>query len=282
MYSNKLENRKLMDEFENSNDVKRLFFGFEIQATWMNSFPEGRILREENRHVTLAFLGNQSFSQMQKDLKNFPSHYFRLGFAGWCDHLLFLPERKPLVVAGHVNWLDSQAFLSVHEALSSWLIAHRYKVDSREILPHVTLARAPFNEKKWKEAFFPFPLIAKSFNLYESTGNLNYHSLWNLPLTPLIEEVGHAAKTAFYIRGKDVKQIFLHAQLALAFKFPSMLHYFSDGSEVQSSDDLITQLNKRISCADAQVGCPFKKVSSDGEIIQEEGGVLLWKVIIDI
>lgn len=271
-----------MDEFEDLSDVKRLFFALEIQAAWMYPLPEGRILKEENRHVTLAFLGNKSLSQMQNDLKNFPLPCPLLGLTGWCDHLLFLPKGMPRVVAGHIDWLDPQAFFHIHQELSSWLIAHGYKIDTRKILSHVTLARAPFNEKKWREAFFPFPLVAKSLNLYESIGNLHYRSMWSLPFTAPIEEIEHTADIAFQIRGKDIQQIFLHAQLALAFKFPSMFHYFSDGSGIQSLDDVIIQLNRNVSRADAERGCPFKAVSFHGKVTTEERGFMLWEMIVDV
>ena len=37
------------------NESKRLFFGFEVDAPWP-SLPEGRMIKEKDRHVTVAFL----------------------------------------------------------------------------------------------------------------------------------------------------------------------------------------------------------------------------------
>lgn len=264
-----------------ANDKKRLFFALEVQAAWMNPLPKGRILKEEQRHVTLAFLGNQSLSQIQKNLESFPSLSL-LGLAGTCDYLLFLPKRTPRVVAAHIDWTDPQAFLHIYQELSTWLIAHGYQVDTREILSHVTLARAPINEKKWREAFFSFPLIAKTLHLYESLGNLNYRPIWSLPFIPPIEEIEHTADIAFNIRGKDVQQLFLHAQLALAFKFPGMLHYLSDAGGINCLDDLIIKLNGDVSRADAEIGCPFKAISFHGKISQKDGGPMLWEMIVDV
>lgn len=261
--------------------LKRLFFGLEIQAVWMDPLPEGRILKEENRHVTLFFVGNASLSQMQEKLKDFPDLSLCLGPVGRCDHLLFLPKGRPRVVAGHIDWLDLQEFDQIYQKLSSWLIAHGYVMENREVLSHVTIARSPFDEKKWKKAFFPFPLIATSFHLYESVGNLEYHPVWSRPLIAPIEEIEHTADIAFLVRGKNIQQLFLHAQLALAFKFPGMLYYFSEG-KIQDLDDLIIQLNQAVSRADAELGCPFKAVSFHGKIVPEENGLMRWEMIIDV
>lgn len=263
-------------------DMRRLFFGLEVQAAWMHPLPEGRVLKEKNRHITLAFLGNKSVSLIQKDLKNFPDLGFRLGPAGRCDHLLFLPKKNPRLVAGHIEWVDLQGFVQIHQELSSWLIAHGHAIDIRKILPHVTVARAPINEIKWQEAFFPFPIVAKSLNLYESLGNLEYRSIWCLPLIAPIEEIEHTADIAFLIRGEDIQQLFLHAQLALAFKFPCMLHYFAECSGIRCLDDLIIQLNRNVSCADAEKGCPFKAVSFHGKITSDESGFMRWEMIVDV
>lgn len=264
------------------DDTKRLFLGLALEAAWMHPLPEGRILTEDNRHLTLAFLGNQSLSCLQTDLKDFPIQFLGLGPAGICNRLIFLPQKMPRVVAGHVDWFDQQEFLNIHREVNQWLATHEYPVDPRELLSHVTIARAPFHIAKWKKAFFPFPIIARSLNLYESLGNLSYKSVWSIPFIPPLNEVEHTADIAFHIRGKDIKQLYRNSQLALAFKFPEMLHYFSEDTEIQGLDDLIIHLNRNVSQADAEVGCPFKAVSFHGEIIKEKSGFLLWEMIVDV
>lgn len=271
-----------MQALEESGDVKRLFFGLEIEAAWMQPLPEGRILREECRHMTLAFLGNQSYLRLQTDLADFPICDPYLGFAGHCDRLLFLPPRRPHVVSGHIDWVDQPAVHQCYQRLVSWLREKGYPVDSRELLSHVTLARAPFQIKKWKEAFLPFPLLAKSLHLYESEGNLTYRPLWSLPFILPLEEIEHTADVAFLIRGKNIRQLFRHARLALAFKFPRLLDYASTDTGMESLDEVIIQLNALVSRADAEVGCPFKAISFHGEITKGIGGYLQWEMIIDV
>lgn len=265
-----------------AKDLKRLFFALELEAAWPHPLPEGRLLKEEERHVTLAFLGNQSFSQLQKALMDFPLKGPVPGLAGICTKLLFLPKRFPHVVAGHVEWIDPIALQNIYQETSSWLARHNYPLDPREYHPHVTIARKPFRIRSWKDAFSPFPLIAKAINLYESVGNLQYQPVWRFPLIPPLEEIEHTADIGFKVRGKDIHQLFQHAQIALSFKFPELLRFMSEGQQLENLDDLIIQLNGIVSRADSEVGCPFKAISFHGNIKQDEGNGLIWEMIVDV
>ncbi|MGK0182170.1 MAG: hypothetical protein ACI9YB_001468 [Halioglobus sp.] len=41
--------------------IKRLFFGIEVEVSWATNLPEGSLLREFDRHLTVDFLGNISW-----------------------------------------------------------------------------------------------------------------------------------------------------------------------------------------------------------------------------
>lgn len=88
------------------NEEKRLFFGAEVHAAWPKEFPHGRIIDEESRHITLAFLGQTSFARLESILPALPLPQFKIGKVGKIDRFLFLPERNPRVVAGHVHWFS--------------------------------------------------------------------------------------------------------------------------------------------------------------------------------
>lgn len=259
----------------------RLFFGCALDATWIDPPHSGRILEADQRHLTLAFLGNQDRDRMLKALANDLPNIFSLGFAGWCERLLFLPPRHPHVVASHVRFVNATGFRKMKESLEDWLKQHGYPVDERPYISHVTLARAPFSIEQWRESFHPFPLFVKGLHLYESLGNSHYKTLWSLPFLDPIEEVDHTADIAFRLKGYTLDHLFQHAQLALAWKFPSMLNYFSEDS-VESLDELIMKLNALVSKADADRGCPFKAVSFHGDIETIAEGVLSWEMIVDV
>jgi 2'-5' RNA ligase len=269
-----------MEEMLEAHET-RLFLGCSLDAAWIDPPHSGRILDAQDRHLTLAFLGNQDRDRMLEKLQSLPKDASNLGFAGWCERLLFLPPRHPHVVATHVRFVNAEGFRNMKASLDGWLKRHGYPVDERPFISHVTLARAPFSIKQWRESFHPFPLLAKGLHLYESLGNSHYKTLWSLPFIEPIEEVEHTADIAFCLRGITLDDLFQHAQLALSWKFPPMLNYFSEDS-VASLDELIMKLNAIVSKADADLGCPFKAVSFHGEMVTNAEGVLSWEMIVDV
>ncbi len=253
---------------------KRLFFGAEVAAPWPH-LPAGRMIQEAQRHLTLAFLGNTSYSTLQQILPNFPKPSFAIGPSGWCDRLLFIPEEHPKVAAYHVAWLQG-TLEPLHRAMKAWLALE----DTRPFLPHVTVARSPFDQHEWLEHFQEIPLFVRAIHLYESTGNLNYTPLWTYPLLPPFEELEHTADIAFLIRGETLEALFAHAQLALSFNFPPFVRFFSTAIP-NSLDALISLLNQGIGRADQEIGCPFKAVSFHGELVKKET-LLHWEMIVDV
>ncbi len=71
-------------------DSKRLFFGAQALAPWPKDYPPARMIPEETRHLTLAFLGRHSFSKFQTILPSIPQPSFTIGPAGIAKELIFL------------------------------------------------------------------------------------------------------------------------------------------------------------------------------------------------
>ncbi|MBX7067636.1 MAG: hypothetical protein K1X28_10440 [Parachlamydiales bacterium] len=230
----------------------------EVFCPWPEEFPTGRILLERNRHLTLAFLGDSNMP----DLHSFPKPPFSIGHAGFFDKPLILAH----VIAWHIHWLED-GLLDYQKQLIDWL-----KLKDR-FLSHVTLARKPADEEGWKKAFSPLPLYVKNINLYESLGNSDYKIIWQHPIAAPFDEIEHTADIAFIVRGN----LFLHAQLALAFHFPPMIRYF-DFREVTDLNDIVTALNQILSRVDSEIGCPFKAVSFHGT--KTASGE--WEMIVDV
>lgn len=156
---------------------KRLFFALKVTSDWPKKLPEGRLIAEEDRHLTLAFLGNVPFEPLETTLNELPLPSFKAGSIGYFDKSLFLPKSKPRVAAWHVDLVE-QAVAEYQSQLVVFLREKGYAIEERSFLPHVTLARAPFSFKEWEEAFVSMPCIATSLNLYESVGNLRYKPIW--------------------------------------------------------------------------------------------------------
>lgn len=264
-----------------TEERKRLFFGLAVEAPWPLTYPKGRIIEESARHITLAFLGNHSFSKLEKGLPTFPKPSYKIGPVGIGDHLLFLPKYKPRVVAEHVDWItDGTSIESHHQGLLDWLEGLDFPVDRRPFLPHVTMARAPVDENAWEEAFStPLPLITTGIHLYESIGHLRYLSIWHHPLLPAFEEFEHTADIAFFIHGQTYQELYSHGAVALGFKYPPFLR-FLESTPFGDLDAVVKGLNRMISTCDVEIGCPFKAVSYHGKYKKEPH--LIWEMIVDV
>ena len=267
-----------------NNHFKPLFFGLEAISPWPAFLPHGRLIQEHERHATLAFLGETDWEMLGPKLDAIPIPPFGAGLAGVFDKSLFLPTRHPHVVSWHVDFSETLNTLEIYQkTLSNWLNTIGFPVSDHDQnwLPHVTLARQPFEFEAWKICFTPQPVVFKAIHLYQSVGNLRYHPLWSLPLVNPWDEIEHTEDIAFLLRGESLQQIYRHAQLALAFKFPELLLHLPTNSELSSLDDVVILLNEAIALSDQEVGCPFKAVSFHGEV-ENINDVLHWEMIVDV
>ena len=213
-------------------DEKRLFFAADVIGIWPRKFPPARILDEDNRHITLAFLGSTSLSQLLEKMKTLPTPSFDLGLGGTCTRWIFLPnEKEARVIAANVAWLSEHASLEEFQAhLAQWLKSQGYmKKETRPFFPHITVARGSFDVEAWKNFNCQIPFYISCIALFESLGNSQYKSLWRYPFILPFEEIEHTADIAFLIRGRNFQDLGLHAQLALAFKFPPLISYLKEG-----------------------------------------------------
>lgn len=265
-----------------NSDEKRLFFGFSIDAPWPTDYPDGRIIHEKDHHMTFAFLGNVSYEIFKKELPSFPRPDFHIGPVGKSTHLLFLPKEHSRVVAHHIEWFTGATLIAnYHAQVLDWLKKHQLPVDHRPLLSHVTLARAPFHKREWEDAFETLPMRITGIHLYESMGNLSYPSLWHLSLHPAFEEFEHTADIAFTIRAEKESDLFIHAAVALSFRYPPFLNFIPSQFPKPTLEDIIRSLNRMISLCDLEIGCPFKAVSYHG-LCKKENNLITWEMIVDV
>ncbi|MBS0648827.1 MAG: hypothetical protein JSS10_06360 [Verrucomicrobia bacterium] len=264
------------------SDEKRLFFAAQTIGVWPREFPGGRILDEENRHLTLAFLGSTSLSHLLKKMKSFPIPAFHLGIGGYTTKWVFLPHKhEARVVAAEIEEFSQFHLIDYHKAVVQWLQAAGYpQKDTRPFFPHITVARGSFDVGSWEKIPCQIPFYISSISLLESLGNSHYKPLWQHTLIPPFEEIEHTADIAFLIRGKDIQDLWLHAQLALAFKFPPLIPYLSK-EHCDSLDNVTAALNNLIARADLDIGVPFKAVSYHHEMTSYPH-YLEWRMIVDV
>jgi RNA 2',3'-cyclic 3'-phosphodiesterase len=262
--------------------TKRVFFAMECQAPWPEELPKGKIIPEESRHMTLAFLGDVDIEELMSNLEEFPKPFFDLGFTAILDKCLFFPEKRPRVAAWGVNFGNRENELKgFHKALLEWMKEYGYPVEDRDYVPHITLSRGKFSKRDWEDSFYPLPAALTNIHLFESLGRSEYRSLWEHPLFAPFTEMEHTADIAFKIRGRSTSEIYQHAAAALAFECPDILSYVEKGAAHTGLNDVISSLNHLISAADSDIGVPFKAVSYHGELT-EKHHFLEWEMIVDV
>lgn len=265
------------------NGKRRLFFGIEITAPWPEDYPQGRLINEGQRHMTLAFLGNVDEEKITALLPSIPKPSYSIGALGCFDSCLFLPQRNPHVVAWHVDWLEKkEKLLTYQKDLALWLKGNGFALEDRPFLPHVTVCRSPFFPREWKKAFHTLPCMGTNLHLYESLGNSTYVPYWSYPILPPFKEISHTADIAFAVYGYSLEELCRHAEFALAFRFPPILNYLSNEEAVSSIEDIVIALNSIIARVDGEVGCPLKAVSFHGQIEETTEGLLKWEMIVDV
>lgn len=260
----------------------RLFFAFSVKAPWPESFPEGRILKEENRHVTLVFLGDKKKEEVIPFTEKMPTP--SMGMVGKCDELLFLPKKECRVAAWHIDWLgDDEKIKEYQNKLVQFLVENGTEIPEkkRSFLSHVTIARKPISQKDWKKDFEPVPCMIDAIHLYKSLGNSAYESLWKKDLILPFEEFEHTADIAFTIKGEDIYQLHKHAFIALAFAFPPFISFYEKKQNIESVDDIVMHLNELIFKADSKIGAPFKAVSFHGKK-EKKDNLYQWELIVDV
>lgn len=253
----------------NNENKKRLFFGIEMISPWPDDFPKGRILDEESRHITMAFLGNVVYEER---LHNIPMPGWKVGRVGFFEKCIALAR----VIAWDPVFFDDRVTLYQKE-LVRWLKMD----DPRGFFPHMTIAREPFDKRGWMEAFTPLPFFAGSLHLYESLGSSKYKVLWSYNVLPPFVEMEHVADIAFRVYGETAQEIYQNAGVALAFKCPEIGKFLNLKESKENVTEIVIALNDAVAKLDEEVGSPLKAVSFHGEI-QEENGILVWEMIIDV
>ncbi|MCB1213293.1 MAG: hypothetical protein KDK40_03250 [Chlamydiia bacterium] len=262
--------------------MDRLFIGLGVEADWPESFPEGRILEPRNRHLTLVFLGNHTSHRILNELDSLPV-LRKVGLAGYFDSPLFIPPSHPRVVSWHVAMHEGLGHLQAHVA--EWIRELGYTIDARTFLPHLTIARAPFEVKKWEDHFKPLPWTTDQIHLYRSMGNLQYEPLWSHTYLSPIEQIDHPADFAFLIRGESFKELYFHAITALSMACSALLDSeipLPNMGILSSLDGVIEGLNERIAVIDGKWGIELKGVPYSHSLRILEDGVLEWEMIVDV
>jgi 2'-5' RNA ligase len=262
----------------------RVFIALSLDAVWPEVYPPGKLIPDESKHMTLVFLGAVSHPTLTQIKSGFPDPSWMLGPAGFFDAVEFLPPRAPRVVVWHAKWVYDPGVATYQTQLKNWVSSLGIQVERRVFLPHVTLARSPFEMDSWKKQFVPLPFCVTGVHVFRSFPNSVYQSLWERPLKPVFEELEHTADRAYSIRGRTYADLLSHAWLTLSGVEPGLLTLPFPRSQVQNLNQVVEQINVNLSMADEQIGVPVKAVSYAGDVkpVTQTQPWIEWKMICDV
>ncbi|NGX34607.1 MAG: RNA 2',3'-cyclic phosphodiesterase [Candidatus Anoxychlamydiales bacterium] len=266
-------------------DTKRVFFGFEVFSNWLQTPDEKKVISENNRHITLLFLGENKILDIEFFLNNIPLLDLKTAPVGFFDEILFLPKNHPRLIAYKANFMDKEKRIQKFQKNIFDFFKNKnfeIKQNKDNFLPHITVCRNEFNIDEWKKSFEPFAFYVKSFNLFESLGNSEYKNLWKKEFIKPFEEIPHTADIAFEIKGETFLDLLHSAFIALSFKENKFLKYYKELKNVISIDDVIINLNELVTKAEIDgIHMPFKAISFHSDIKREDN-ILSWEMIVDV
>ncbi|MCX6112793.1 MAG: hypothetical protein NTY22_05875 [Proteobacteria bacterium] len=163
-------------------EIRRLFWGFEITAQWPQFPRDGRQILPKDRHATIAFLGNVDYDMLKPFINNYEPE-INIQPSGIFNRLILLPnEKKSRIISlgGHINNLDM--CMTEVNRIKKGMSMLGFKIDERDWLFHVTIARKPFNIKLWKGLNILIPFRLSGICLYQSIQSLIYEKLHTFPI----------------------------------------------------------------------------------------------------
>ena len=175
----------------NSAGMQRVFIGVpvdKISQKAINKLLEGvktpdrevRWVSESNRHMTLAFLGDRSVSEVEGLARQFDQTYQRLTrFQYSLSALARFPDPRGRIIA--LTGEPEAPLENVFQITQGLLRKNKFVFDQKKFRPHVTLARIR-NPKRLKTAFHQainIELDVSSITLFQSTLT-NFGSIYSV------------------------------------------------------------------------------------------------------
>lgn len=253
-------------------DIKRLLFGFEAHAPWPAVLPDEKTLKAKHRHLTLLYFGDISYKKVHDEIRYMPKPPFRVGPVAISDSSLSLPNRSPDIITWHVDSFGNDAINDYQQELVEYFAEHDYDFERKKYIKHITLGKSGALKKEMKQNFKPLPLYCSNLHLYESFKGEQFEPIWTYDLLPPFEEQEGGQ---FILYGESFQQVFLNAQIALAFKFPELVPFLDSSYQVRNLHDGGIRLTTLLNTAYRAIKIPIEKATfpDDGK---QEKGILTW------
>jgi 2'-5' RNA ligase len=251
---------------------KQLLFGFEAHAPWPKILPDEKTLKAKHHHLTLLYFEDVSYQKLHDEIRYMPKPSFRVGPVAVSDSSLFLPNRSSDIITWHVDPFGDDPINDYQHALVEYYKELGYGFDKKEYIKHITLGKSGALKKEIKKNFKPLPLYCSNLHLYESLKGDQYEPIWTYDLLPPFEE---QKEGQFILYGESFQQVFLNAQIALAFKFPELVPFLDPTYQVRNLHDGEIRLTTLLNAAYRAIKIPIDKTTflENGK---QEKGLLSW------
>ncbi|MCB1082563.1 MAG: hypothetical protein KDK63_05405 [Chlamydiia bacterium] len=253
-------------------DIKRLLFGFEVHAPWPKTLPDDSTLKAKHRHLTLLYFGDVSYSQLHQEIRYMPKPLFRVGPVAIADSSLALPDRAKEIITWHVEPFGDDPIDEYQQEIDTYFAEKGYTFNNKKYVKHITLGKSAALQKEMKKNFRPTPLIFSNLHLYESLKGDRYEPIWTYDLLPPFEEKEGGQ---FVLYGESFQQVFLNAQIALAFKFPELVPFLDPTYQVRNLHDGGIRLTTLINQAYRAIKIPIEKATFP-DSGKQSNGLLTW------
>lgn len=145
-----------------------------------------RWVDQENYHITLAFLGEQSESRLEALAEQLDHQIAQQEFQLLLSHLSPFPETRPKLVAAMAQ--NTEEIRELHQQVISATNASDMVIEKRKFIPHVTLGRYRHSRNTYAGTIpmnVAFETIVEEVVLYESvltTSGAEYEPIYRFPL----------------------------------------------------------------------------------------------------
>ena len=143
------------------------------QLSYQDKSHAVRWVDQNNYHITLAFLGDLSESDLEQLADELDSHLDHMSFEITLSHLSPFPESRPRLVAAMVEKNDS--LIRIQKQVMSAVQACKTDCDRKKFNPHITLGRL-----KHKKAAY----VTTTTKILEVQGVIDEVSIFESQLKP--------------------------------------------------------------------------------------------------
>lgn len=249
------------------------FFGFEIHSPFIEVFSYNKIGEKGSPFLPFLSFEETIFQKVCALLDYVPHPFFQVGPVALLETCFLLRNRTLENLTLQIRRFGVDLIQPYQKLLHTYFIQEGCQPDRVPLTQSIVCKPVSFLQKSRTNGE-QFPLYLLKLHLYKRCEEERYISIWTRPLLPPFKEVKQGN---FILYGENFQQIFLHAQIALSFKFPAFTPFIDDTYQVRNLHDGGVRLLTLIYKACDVIKMPIKKAIFPDYGAKEQG-LLKWEL----